>query len=41
MDNCWISYQVIADMEKFYDDLMIINLYESALASKKVIWENC
>ena len=27
MDNCWISCQVMADMEKFYDDLIIINLY--------------
>ena len=26
MDNCWISCQVMDDMEKFYDDLMIINL---------------
>ena len=29
MDNCWISCQVMADMEKFYDDLIIINLYFS------------
>ena len=27
MDNCWISCQVIADMKKVYDDLIIINLY--------------
>ena len=27
MDNCWISCQVMADMENFYDDLIIINLY--------------
>ena len=27
MDNCWISCQVMADMKKVYDDLMIINLY--------------
>ena len=27
MDNCWISCQVMADMEKFYNDLIIINLY--------------
>ena len=26
MKNCWISWQVMADMEKIYDDLMIINL---------------
>jgi hypothetical protein len=29
MDNCWISCQVMADMKKVYDDLMIINLYIS------------
>ena len=27
MDNCWISCQVMADMEKYYNDLIIINLY--------------
>ena len=27
MDNCWLSCQVMADMEIFYNDLMIINLY--------------
>ena len=27
MANCWISCRVMADMEKFYDDLIIINLY--------------
>ena len=27
MDNCWISCQVMAGMEKFYDDLIIFNLY--------------
>ena len=27
MDNWWISCQGLADMEKFYDDLIIINLY--------------
>ena len=27
MDHCWISCQVMADMEKFYNYLMIINLY--------------
>jgi len=26
MDNCLISCQVIADMEKFYDNLIIIKL---------------
>ena len=28
MDNCCISCQAIADMENFYDDLIIINLYK-------------
>ena len=28
MDNFRISCQVMADMEKFYDDLIIINLYQ-------------
>ena len=28
MDTCWISCQVMADMEKFYDDFIIINLYK-------------
>ena len=27
MDNCRILCQVMADMENFYDDLIIINLY--------------
>ena len=27
MDNCWISCQVMTDMKKVYDDLIIINLY--------------
>ena len=26
MDSCWISCQAMADMEKFYKDLIIINL---------------
>ena len=26
MDSCWISCQVMADMEIFYDNLIIINL---------------
>ena len=26
MDNCWILCQVMADMKKVYDDLIIINL---------------
>ena len=27
MGNCWISCQVMADMKKVYDDLIIIDLY--------------
>ena len=27
MDNCLISCQVMADMKKVYDDLIIVNLY--------------
>ena len=27
MDNCWISCQVVADMKKVYNDLIIIDLY--------------
>ena len=26
MDNCWISCQVMADMKRVYNDLIIINL---------------
>ena len=29
MDDCWISCQIMADMKKVYDDLIIINLYLS------------
>ena len=29
MDNCWISCQVMADMKKVYDDLIIINLFQA------------
>ena len=32
MDNCWISCQVMADMEIFYGDLIIIDLYLPAPA---------
>ena len=28
MDNCWILCQVMADKENFYNDLIIINLYQ-------------
>ena len=33
MDNCWILCQIVADMEKFWDDLIIINLYPW-----KILW---
>ena len=29
MDNCWISCQVMADIKKVYDDLKIINLWQT------------
>ena len=35
MDNCWISCQVMADMKKVYDDLIIINLYLKQSQNKK------
>ena len=31
MDNCRISCQIMADMKKKYDDLIIINLYATAI----------
>ena len=31
MDNCWILCQIVADMENFWDDLIIINLYPCKL----------
>ena len=42
MDNCWISCQVMANMKKVYDDLIIINLYSLHLLifrrnSKKLV----
>ena len=39
MDNCWLSCQVMADMKKVYDDLIIINLYEWACILDGVIKE--
>ena len=33
MENCWISCQVMADMENFYNNLIIINLYKSFVFS--------
>ena len=35
MDNCWISIQVLADMKKVYNDLIIINLYDG---KSPVLW---
>ena len=35
MDNCCISCQVMADMKKVYDDLIIINLYQKQKFSVK------
>ena len=37
MDNCWISCQILADMKKVYDDLIIINLYVFI----STIWKRC
>ena len=33
MDNCWISCQVMADMKKAYNNLIIINLYARFISS--------
>ena len=39
MDNCWISCQVMADMKKVYDDLIIINLYIAVTRNNLyIIW---
>ena len=35
MGNCWISCQVMADLEKIYNDLIIINLYILCLRINK------
>ena len=41
MSNYWISCQVMADMKKVYDDLMIINLYTIFLLNKYTMgWNN-
>ena len=40
MDNCWISCQVMADMEKIYDDLIIINLYLMILFDKSMLHQS-
>ena len=34
MDNCWISCQVMADLKKVYDDLIIINLYQCRFSNQ-------
>ena len=39
MDNCWISCQVMGDMENFYDNLIIINLYDGRPMSDHVRWD--
>ena len=36
MDNCWISCQVMADMKKVYNNLIIINLYKQSKPSLKI-----
>ena len=41
MDNCWISYQVMADMRKVYDDLIIINLYQSRVLRVEILCSAC
>ena len=33
IDNCWISCQVMADIKKVYEDLIIINLYRKTTFS--------
>jgi hypothetical protein len=38
MDNCWIQCQVMANMKKVYDDLIIINLYASCKIDSS--WNN-
>ena len=38
MGNCWISRQVMADMEKFNDDLIIINLQIGTYLRCTRIW---
>ena len=39
MNNCWISCQVMADMEKIYNDLMIFNL--CIAAGYQSFFDNC
>ena len=49
MDNCWISCQIMADMEKLYSDLIIIYLYIPKYVQqiyfmfiqKYLLWINC
>ena len=41
MDNCRISCQVMADMEKYYNDLIIINLYACYSRNWSQKWEDC
>ena len=41
MDNCLISCQVMANIENFYDDFIIINLYPSTYSGSLNILEGC
>ena len=38
MDNCWISYQGLADTKNVYDDLIIINLYLLLISVFRGYW---
>ena len=38
MDNCWLSCQVMADMKKVYDNLIIVNLYLQGVHWKLFTW---
>ena len=39
MDNCWLSCEVMADMKKVYDDLIIITLYGFNVADPASYYE--
>ena len=38
MDSCWISCQVMADMKKVFDDLIINNLYRVSSVLRLTNW---
>ena len=38
MDNCWISCQVMADLKKVYNDLILINLYVDPIFMFPTFW---